>query len=159
MGVSGVGKSTVGSRLAERLGSPFLDADDFHDPAHMAQMREGRPLSEAQRRPWLDRLNAELRSRVDEGAVLACSALRRAHRRRLTNEMVGVRFVLLVADPGLLFARLAERSRGTDERGPGPDLLASQLATLEPPEDAIVADVALDPERVVDLVMSELDPG
>ncbi|MEJ7617444.1 MAG: shikimate kinase, partial [Pyrinomonadaceae bacterium] len=84
-GVTGVGKTTVGLRLAEQLGWKFYDADNFHPPANVEKMSRGIPLTEADRAPWL----ASLRSRIEqslreaEDAVLACSALKEAYRLEL----------------------------------------------------------------------------
>jgi gluconokinase len=82
MGVSGCGKSTVGTRLAQQTGATFLDADDFHPPANVQRMRAGIALTDAERAPWLDALAARLASAgaVDESVVLACSALKRSYR-------------------------------------------------------------------------------
>jgi gluconokinase len=126
MGVSGSGKSTVGRALAERLGVPFVDGDDAHSDAAKEQMSRGIPLTEAERAPWLDRLHETLRAHVGSGVVLACSALTIASRRHLAGDL-DVRFVALVVSEDDLAARLAAR-RG---HFVGPDLLASQLATLE----------------------------
>jgi len=78
MGVSGAGKTTIGKLLAGRLGAHFLDADDFHPQANVAKMRAGQPLDDADRAPWLDRLNEALRRYRDraESVVLACCALK-----------------------------------------------------------------------------------
>jgi len=92
MGVSGCGKSTVGRLLAARLGLPFLDADEYHPPENVAKMAAGVPLEDADRWPWLERLNAELAAadRSGPGAVLACSALKAAYRDVLRASQVHV---------------------------------------------------------------------
>src|SRR5262249_11814471 len=83
MGVTGVGKTTIGRLLAVELGLPFLDADDFHTDEARAKMHAGIPLTDADRAPWLDRLNRALRDHASTGAVLACSALTHAYRQQL----------------------------------------------------------------------------
>jgi gluconokinase len=87
MGVSGVGKTAIGTRLAASLGWRFIDADELHPPQNVAKMAGGTPLTDEDRWPWLDRLNALLREAQagGESVVLACSALREAYRRRLTE--------------------------------------------------------------------------
>lgn len=147
MGVEGAGKTTVGRGIAEALGLPFLDADDFHDEAALALMRAGHPLGDRERLPWLRLLNSELRAReqLTGGAVLACSALTARHRRLLTAGLADVTFVVLSGPPELIRSRLAAR-RG---HFAGPELLDSQLATLEIPPDAAVVDVTPAPAEVV----------
>src|SRR5262245_3977082 len=97
MGVTGAGKTTVGKLLAAALHCEFLDADDFHPPANVAKMRAGEPLTDADRWPWLARLNEELRSRAMRGTdvVLACSALKQAYRDVLTAGVAGSKLVYL----------------------------------------------------------------
>src|SRR5690348_16273604 len=93
MGVTGVGKSTVGMRLAEAIGGRFVDADDFHPPANVEKMRAGVPLTDDDRAPWLRSLNALLRESEarDETIVLACSALKDAYRRALSEGIADFR--------------------------------------------------------------------
>lgn len=126
MGVSGAGKSTVAAALARALGRLFLDADDLHPPGNIAKLRAGIPLTEADRAPWLDAVLAWL-----EGApagVVACSALRRAHRDRLRAGRTPLWFLHLDPPADVLAARLAAR-RGHFMPA---SQLADQLATLEP---------------------------
>ncbi len=129
-GVSGCGKSTVGAALADRIGAQFLDGDDFHPPANVAKMAGGTPLTDEDRMPWLDALNAMLRARRAAGTpvVLACSALRRAYRDRLCAGIDDAHCVLLVGSQRVLAQRVANRTH----RYMPASLLASQLATLEP---------------------------
>jgi gluconokinase len=138
MGVCGSGKTVVGQALATDLGWPFFDGDDFHPPANVAKMAAGTPLVDADRWPWLDRLAAEMAAMNERGAdaVLACSALKNAYRDRI-GRAGNVRFVYLEGDYDTIAARLATRAH----RYMPPTLLASQFATLEEPEDAIVIDV------------------
>jgi len=139
MGVSGCGKSTVGQALAQRLGARFVDADDFHPPANVRKMRDGVPLDDADRAPWLARLNAVLRHAAArrEPVVLACSALRQRYRDALADRLRSVRFVHLRGGFETIAARLAARSH----RYMPATLLRSQFDTLEPPVDALVIDL------------------
>lgn len=155
MGVTGVGKSTVGRLIAGALQIPFLDADDFHDDAAKAKMRAGVPLTDADRKPWLDRLDHALHDHSATGAVLACSALTDEYRQRLTAGLTGVRFVLLTGDPELIRERIAARHG----HFAGSDLLPSQLATLEPPADAITVDIAGDPDAIATRALAALRAG
>lgn len=146
MGVSGAGKTTVGRRLAARLGCAFSDADDFHPPANVARMRAGVALDDDDRRPWLAALARAIAGwrAADGDHVLACSALKAAHRAVLA-EGGAVVFVHLTGTPELLAARLAARTG----HFMNPALLASQIATLEAPADAITVDVAAPVDEIV----------
>ena len=143
MGVTGVGKTTIGRRLAAALHVPFLDADDFHSDQAKAKMHAGIPLTDADREPWLDRLNRALHEHAPTGVVLACSALTPAYRERLTAGITRTRFVLLTGDPELIRARIEARH----DHYAGADLLPSQYATLDPPADAITVDVSGTPDE------------
>ncbi len=157
MGVTGAGKTTVGSRLAAALGCEFVDADDHHPPANVAKMRAGEPLTDDDRRPWLARLNELLRERAARGAdvVLACSALKASYREALLAGLAKARLVYLRGEKTVIAARLAAR-RG---HYMNPALLDSQFATLEEPRDAIVVDVAATPEGLVAAIRARLAGG
>jgi gluconokinase len=158
MGVAGCGKTTLGRLLAERLGCDFVDGDDLHPPANVAKMRAGEPLDDADRRPWLAALarEAAVRRAAGRDVVLACSALRRAHRDVL-REAGGaeLRLVFLHAARETLAARLAARSGHFFPAA----LLDSQLAALEPPgedEAALAVDVEAPAEQVAARLAREI---
>jgi gluconokinase len=140
MGVTGAGKSTVGSALASELGWRFLDADDLHPESNVAKMRAGTPLEDADRAPWLASVREEIsRSLVRaEPLVVACSALKAAHRKVLAREHEDVLFVLLRVDEPLARQRVAHRAGHFMP----PELVSSQLETLEEPERALVIEAA-----------------
>ena len=154
MGVSNSGKTSIGTALAERLGWPFLDGDDFHPPENVAKMKSGTPLTDEDRWPWLDRLNAELRAREARGesALLACSALKQAYRDRLSRGLATWRLVFLHGTFELLRQRAEERKH----RYMPASLLQSQFETLEPPTEAIRIDVAEPLERNVERIRAAL---
>jgi gluconokinase len=154
MGVSGVGKTTVGERLARALGWRFLDADEFHSAGNVAKMAVGTPLTDEDRWPWLERLRELIQDALKsgEGLVLACSALRRSYRERLTVDAARVRWVYLWAPREVIARRVAER-RG---HYMPPELLDSQLTVLEPPEDALTVDASADPDMVVARILEWL---
>jgi gluconokinase len=150
MGVSGCGKTTVGEGLAEALGWRFDEGDQHHPPANVAKMAAHVPLDDADRWPWLRTLAGLIAGHEAAGrsSVLTCSALKRSYRDLLRTGAPRVRFVHLDGDPAILQERLAAR---VGHFFP-PDLLASQLAALEPlgpGEDGIVVDIALDPTAQV----------
>lgn len=133
MGVSGSGKSTIGAAIAAALALRFVDGDSLHSPASVARMRSGVPLTDDDRWPWLDRIGAELADAVRSpaGVVVACSALKRAYRDRIRAAAPGVRFVFLDGSRETIESRMATRSGHYMPTS----LLASQLATLERPQD------------------------
>ena len=128
MGVSGCGKSAVGERLAQALGLPLVEGDSFHPPANVDKMRRGLPLDDRDRAGWLDTLGREL-ARRPAGAVLTCSALKRAYRERLRAAAPALRFVHLALTPAQALERVASRK---DHFYP-PSLVDSQFAALEDP--------------------------
>jgi gluconokinase len=148
MGVSGCGKSTIGALVAERLGWPFEDGDGFHPPQNVERMRAGTPLTDDDRWPWLAAIAARIETAraAGTGVVIACSALKRAYRDQLRDGHADIRFLHLTGEPGLIMARQAAR---TGHYMPA-SLIASQFATLEPPEtEADVIDLDVDPEPPV----------
>lgn len=129
MGVTGCGKSSVGSALATALGYPFADADDFHSPANVALMKQGIPLSDDDRWPWLDAVGAWMAPRED--VVVACSALRRAYRDRLRSAGGPMLFLHLAAPRSVIEERVQLRSE-REGHFAGVELVATQYAVLEP---------------------------
>jgi len=154
MGVSGSGKTVIGSAVAKKLGWSFIEGDDFHPPENVAKMSSGQALTDEDRWPWLDRLNMELRARETKGesAVLACSALKQTYRDRLTRGVANWRLVFLHASFELLQQRIKERKH----RYMPASLLQSQFATLEPPAKAISVDVAQPLEQSVEQIRAAL---
>ena len=150
MGVCGSGKSTVGAVLAQRLHAAFLEGDAFHPPANVARMAAGVALTDDDRRDWLRALSDELgaAARAGRAVVLSCSALKRSYRDTLRAQATDLALVYLRGTPQLL----AQRMAGRQGHYMPPSLLASQLATLEPPQDdehALTLDVAHDPQQLV----------
>jgi gluconokinase len=156
MGVSGSGKSTVGVALASRLRWPFIDADDLHPATNVDKMRAGIPLTDEDRAPWLDRVvDAARAANAQSGnVVLACSALKQRYRDRIA-EAGDVRFVHLTGRAEVIAGRLAARHH----RYMPSSLLASQIATLEAPRDAIDIDVDAAVETQVQAIVEALQGG
>ena len=150
MGVAGVGKTTIGAALARALGWRFVDADDFHPPQNVAKMKAGIPLEDADRWPWLSRLNKELKQFED--AVLACSALKATYRERLSQGIPQFTTVYLHGSFELIRGRMESRQH----RYMPAALLESQFAALEPPAGAIAIDVAATEDECVAAILARL---
>jgi ACS family tartrate transporter-like MFS transporter len=146
MGVTGSGKSTVGKLVADRLAWVFLEADEFHSPENIAKMRNGIPLTDADRLPWLDAIHARLVALHAEGRdiVLACSALKESYRQRLAKNLP-IEIVYLKGSPAFIGMRLRERQG----HFAGTPILAAQFADLEEPREAFTLPVELPPEDIV----------
>lgn len=158
MGVAGCGKTTVSEALAERLGWPVADADDFHPASNVAKMRTGTPLTDDDRWPWLRTIRDWLHD-ADGSVVVTCSALRRAYRDVLRGAAAEggprVRFVHLHGTRELLAQRMGARQGHFMPL----TLLDSQLATLEPlapDEDGVVVDIDATPEQLVEAALRGL---
>jgi carbohydrate kinase (thermoresistant glucokinase family) len=145
----------VGESLASRLGATFIDSDDLHPPENKAKMSAKIPLTDEDRRPWLERIRREAIDATPAGSrcVLACSALKRAYRSFLMQGLTDVRLIYLKGSFELISTRLAAR-RG---HFMPPDLLRSQFATLEEPgpeEDAVVVDIDETVDGIVERIMA-----
>jgi carbohydrate kinase (thermoresistant glucokinase family) len=154
MGVSGGGKSTVARALAERLGWPLAEGDDFHSPANIAKMHSGTALNDADRMPWLEAIAAWIDERRKAGrfGIVTCSALKRAYRDLLSAGRPDVLFIFLKGSPVVMAGHLA----GRHGHFMPASLLSSQFETLEEPgrdEPVLTVDAALP----VDAIVSEIE--
>jgi gluconokinase len=147
MGVAGSGKTTVARLCAQKTGATFYEGDDFHPPENVAKMRTGIPLTDADREQWLHVLRQVIVQALakNEFSVLTCSALKVKYRDELTEDDFRVKFVHLTGPPALIEERLKAR-RG---HFMPPMLLASQLAILDPPADALIFSCEKSPEKIV----------
>jgi len=156
MGVSGSGKTTIGELLAQQLGRPFYDGDDYHSAANVAKMAAGHPLTDADRHDWLATLAQHLGDwEAAGGAVLACSALKEAYRQTLqAGEQLPLTWVFLDGSPELLEKRL----EGRHDHYMKASMLDSQLATLEKPTYGIRIELAdgETPAQVVARIVPQL---
>lgn len=147
MGVAGTGKSEIGSRLAAALNGGFVEADDLHSAENVARMRQGIPLTDALRAPWLNAVCDQALSLGQRPVIISCSALKRSYRDLLRSRLGCVRLVFLDGRAALIAQRLQTRSGHFATSS----LLESQLLTLEPPgadENAIRLDIELSPEII-----------
>ena len=141
MGVSGCGKSSVGQSLAQSLEWGFYDADDFHPPENVAKMAAGIPLDDSDRAPWLAALSDQLFATLKVGRhpVLACSALKESYRKQLLDGKEGVEMIYLKGSYDLLLERMSMREGHFMK----PEMLKSQFATLEEPQNDLVVDISM----------------
>jgi gluconokinase len=156
MGVSGSGKTTIGKLLAERMGWVFADADDYFSLTAKQKMAAGHPLTDEDRAPWLQTLNALLRRWDAEGTngVLACSALKAKYHEILEGgiPLTHIQFIFLDGPKELIARRLALRKH----EYMNPMLLDSQLATLERPTDAFQIVNDRPPQEIVDHLLEKV---
>lgn len=153
MGVSGCGKSSVGEALSARLGIPYFDGDDLHTPQAVEKMRQGIPLTDDDRWPWLDRVAGVLRDKAP--VIVGCSALKRVYRDRIRAGAGGpVTFVHLSGSRDLIASRMGER---TGHYMPT-SLLDSQFAALEAPgpDEAVTVDIAPDLPEIIEEILARL---
>ncbi|MCC8246820.1 gluconokinase [Saccharothrix luteola] len=158
MGVSGSGKSTVARMLADRLGRPMAEADEFHPAANIGKMSAGTPLTDADRAPWLAAIRDWIteRAAAGESTVVTCSALKRAYRDVLRGADARVRFLHLHGTADVIGERMSHRSGHFMP----PSLLRSQFDALEPltaDEDGVAVDVARTPELILEDAVTRLD--
>jgi gluconokinase len=158
MGVSGTGKTTVGKVLAAKLGWDFVEGDDYHPVANVEKMRAGIPLTDEDRRPWLQALRQRIEEACEQGAnvVVACSALKREYRQYLErDDLECVDYVFLHGSEELIRRRLAEREGHFMD----PNLLQSQLDALEVPHRTLQVDITPAPEMIADEIRRRLRLG
>ncbi|MET9804186.1 gluconokinase [Streptomyces sp. NPDC006368] len=155
MGVAGTGKTTIGPLVAERLGVPYAEGDDFHPEANIAKMSAGTPLDDDDRWPWLDAIGQWAQGRAGLGGVVSGSALKRAYRDRLRAAAPGVVFLHLTGDRALIEERMTARKGHFMPTA----LLDSQFATLQPlgdDEAGVAVDVSGTPEEITDRAVAAL---
>lgn len=154
MGVSGSGKTTIGTKLAESLGWQFRDADDFHPPENIEKMRQGIPLDDADRLPWLQKMQNLIKQCLSENTnlVLTCSALKESYRQMLLINKEFIQLVYLKGSFELIEKRLKERrNHFMTEK-----LLKSQFENLEEPDNAITVDISESLETIVQEIQANL---
>ncbi|SDM87028.1 gluconokinase [Streptomyces wuyuanensis] len=155
MGVAGTGKTTIGPLIAEALGVPYAEGDDFHPADNIAKMSAGIPLDDADRAPWLDAIGRWAHGRAGLGGVVSCSALKRIYRDRLRAAAPDVEFLHLTGDRALIERRMTERKGHFMPTA----LLDSQFATLQPLQDdeaGVAVDVSGSPQEITERAVAAL---
>jgi gluconokinase len=151
MGVSGCGKTTIGSLLAKELNISFYDGDSFHPLENINKMTSGKPLSDSDRELWLDRLKSLICTHLEqnESIVLACSALKQSYRDHLSASTKNIRFIYLKGEYQLIADRMTLRKNHYMK----PSMLNSQFDTLEEPTDAIIIGISDTPDLIVKKIL------
>ena len=154
MGVSGCGKTTIGQLLSAKLGSSFVDADDFHSPANVRKMDAGNALTDEDRWPWLEIIAEKIQENIqqEQSMVLACSALKKAYRQVLYVEHECVQFIYLKGD----YNTIAQRLQMRESHFMKSSLLQNQFAVLEEPEEAIVVGINRSPSAILAAIQQSL---
>jgi gluconokinase len=154
MGVSGCGKSCIGDKLAQALGGVFEDSDDFHPSSNIEKMANGIPLTDEDRWPWLKILREQIVLYRENTTcyVLACSALKQSYRDLLcgNDSLEELRFIYLKGTKELMRQRMEQRKHFMPST-----LLDSQFATLEEPQDAMIVDIRLTPDKIVSMILNQ----
>lgn len=154
MGVSGVGKSTIGNLLAEKLEIPFFDGDDYHPPSNIRKMSNRQALTDEDRLPWLLALNELAKKQIEgNGCIIGCSALKQAYRNILSEEIEHQ--TIWVHLQGT-FEQIMERLNKRSDHFMPAELLKSQFDTLQESEVSINIDINLTPNEIVHLIMDAL---
>ena len=153
MGVSGAGKTTIGKALSQELGYPFYDADDFHPPENIAKMSQGIPLNDSDRLPWLLAIKTVIneKQKSQQNAIITCSALKKAYRNLLQNNSIDIIFIYLKGTYETILKRLQQRSKHFMKE----NMLMSQFKTLEEPQNAIIIDINLAVEEIVQEIIHQ----
>jgi gluconokinase len=156
MGVTGAGKTTIGSSLAETIGWRFVDSDTLHPAANVEKMRAGISLTESDRAPWLASVHALVGRAIErrEPLIVACSALARRYRIAIAGDLRGVRFVYLNVPERIATARTAHR----EGHFAPPAIVAGQFAALEEPapDEAVIVDGTQPAQQIVAAIRTEL---
>lgn len=152
MGVSGSGKTTIGKLLSAKTGIPFFDGDDFHSPANKKKMNTGNPLTDEDRKSWLQQINLlAIQQQTSAGAIIACSALKKKYRDILNENIYSPCWIFLQGDLGVIHERMKKR----DHFMPA-ELLSSQFKILETPANAIAIDINKTPVEIVRIIQQKL---
>lgn len=140
MGVSGSGKSTVGKMLADSLHWHFIDADAFHSQENIEKMTNGIPLTDTDRTPWLQTLQAAIKKWIQENqnVILACSALKASYRQYLLFDEKNIKLIFLKGS----FDTIQKRLQARQNHFMSDALLQSQFDSLEEPDRAIIIDIS-----------------
>lgn len=155
MGVSGSGKSTVGTALADRLGWQFYEGDDFHSESNIQKMAQGIPLTDEDREPWLADLHDLIARQIEskKPAIIACSALKQRYRDQLLEDNEGTVIVYLHGEFELICQRMEKRQNHYMKAA----MLQSQFDSLEEPENAIVISIEDDTDKIVEEIINSFD--
>ena len=151
MGVSGCGKTVIGTILADKLGWEFIESDSYHSQEDIRKMSNGIPLTDADRWPWLERLhNLLVEKQADDiPVILACSALKESYRQIMCEDLRGCEYVYLKGKYDLIWKRMRQR-----EHFMKPAMLQSQFDDLEEPEDALTVHINQPTDQIIEKIIN-----
>ena len=154
MGVSGCGKTTISQKLSEKIEVPYFDADNFHPQSNIDKMSNGHALNDEDRQPWLEALAKHIKGWAEEeGAILACSALKERYRTLLSSQYPSIIWVYLSGSKALIKDRIDKRQ----DHFMSSNLLDAQFRDLEVPQKAIEIDISESPETIINTIVSKLN--
>lgn len=154
MGVSGCGKTTIGKLLSEELNLPFYDADDFHPESNILKMSNGLPLNDNDREPWLKLLADKIFEwNHNDGAILACSALKESYRKILSSQVEKIDWVYLKGSFNIIKSRMLERNKHFMKA----EMLQSQFDTLEEPNYGTCVKINSNPDEIINEIIKKLE--
>ena len=156
MGVSGCGKTIIGTNLAFKLGWEFIESDSYHSQKDIRKMSNGIPLTDADRWPWLEQLHSLLvEKQADEiPVILACSALRESYRQIIYEDLRGCEYVYLKGKYDLIWKRMRQR-----EHFMKPAMLQSQFDDLEEPEDTLTVHINQPVDQIIEKIINHFSLG
>jgi len=156
MGVSGCGKTIIGTTLADKLGWEFIESDSYHSQEDIRKMSNGIPLTDADRWPWLERLHSLLAEKQADGipVILACSALKESYRQILCEGLRRCEYVYLKGKYDLIWKRMRQR-----EHFMKPAMLQSQFDELEEPIDALTVLISQPVDQIIEKIINHFSLG
>jgi gluconokinase len=151
IGVLGSGKTTIGKKLAGKLGCEFHDGEDYYSKKSRVKIRQGIPLSEAEIKPWIFAIRAVIDMDLAHGGsrVVACAALKERYRTAIISGRKDIKLIYLKGSPELIYERL----KNCKYHNIGPEYVKSQFDSFEEPNDALVVDISLPPDEIVEKIL------
>jgi 6-phosphogluconate dehydrogenase len=154
MGVSGCGKTTIGKILSKEKNIPFFDADDYHPKENIKMMKEGKPLNDKNRLPWLVKINNLIKKNSQvSSCVIACSSLKKKYRSIIKKKItIPIHFIYLRGTKKIIYERLKKRKNHFINN----NLLKSQFNTLEEPSNSLTININKHPKEIISIIKEKI---